>query len=103
MPVSPKTVTTAIFPTVFSGDSNLQSLTFKNGSNAGIIYYLNKKYRPLEVISSTVNDFSLTAGQSVLFLRKDQGKGIVGPWDAISDTAGGVTLEIIPFYGDRAL
>ena len=100
MPVSPKTVTTTIFPTVFSGDVYLNGLSFKNGSAAGIIYMLNRKHRN-DVVSSTVNDFSLTAGQSVKFTRLEQGADIIGPWDAISDTGGGVTLEIIPFWAAR--
>lgn len=87
----------------FTGSSNLISLTFKNGSAAGILYLLNKGQRPGDTVSSTVNDFSLTAGQSGVFLRKDQGKDIDGPWDAISDTVGGVTLEIITFYERSSL
>lgn len=88
---------------VFFGGGNLSSLTFKNGSSAGIIYLRNKQ-QTLTEVTSTNYEFSLNPGDAVGYTKKEDGD-ISGPWRAISDTGGGVTLEILPVYdkGQRGI
>lgn len=82
---------------VFSGGNNLSSLNFKNGSAAGTIYLRNKQVKQ-NVVTSSDYEWSLSAGQAVGFTTVNDGEGIVGPWEAISDTGGGVNLELLPIY-----
>ena len=82
---------------VFAGSTNLDSLNFKNGSAAGTIYLRNKQVKR-NVVTSSDYEWSLTAGLAIGFTAKNDGEGIVGPWEAISDTGGGVNLEILPVY-----
>ena len=72
-------------------------MAFKNGSATGIIYLRYKPQTSAEV-SSTSYEWSLRAGDAVGFTLANDGTGIIGPWRAISDTVGGVTLEIIAVY-----
>ena len=87
--------TTAI--DVFSGDVYLQGLTFKNGSSTGTIFIRNKRNNDTEVASSSY-EHSLGPGDGISFTSSEDGESIRGPWRAISDTGGGVTLEILPTY-----
>ena len=82
---------------VFFGPTNLTSLGFKNGSATGVLYIRYKPQTQVEV-SSTNYEVSLKSGESIGWTRMNDGDGIIGPWRAISDTGGGVTLEIIPIY-----
>lgn len=82
---------------VFFGSNNLDSLNFKNGSAAGTIYLRNKQIKT-NVVTSADYEWSLPAGGAVGFTTKNDGEGIVGPWSAISDTGGGVNLELLPIY-----
>ena len=82
---------------VFSGSNNLSSLNFKNGSASGTLYLRNKQVRQ-NVVTSSDYEWSLPAGGSIGFTEVNDGEGIVGPWEAISDTGGGVNLEILPIY-----
>lgn len=82
---------------VFFGPENLDSLNFKNGSTTGTIYLRNKQQTQATVTSSDY-EWSLTAGASVGISKFVDGDGIIGPWQAISDTGGGVTLEILPIF-----
>ena len=82
---------------VFSGGNNLSSLSFKNGSSAGTIYLRNKQVRQ-NVVTSSDYEWSLPSGVAIGFTAVNDGEGIVGPWEAISDTGGGVNLEILPIY-----
>ena len=94
MPIISVTTTAA---DVFFGGSNIDSLNFKNGSSTGTIYLRNKQQTQAEV-TSTDYEWSLSAGASVGLTRQNDGIGIIGPWRAISDTGGGVNLEILPVY-----
>ena len=89
-------VTTTAVDVFFGGD-NLDSLSFKNGSATGTIFLRNKQHSQTEV-SSTNYEWSLTAGTPIGLTKFADGDGIIGPWRAISDTGGGVTLEILPIY-----
>ena len=80
---------------VFFGGSDLESLSFKNGSTAGKIFLRNKALNQAEV-SSTNYEWSLSAGAAIGLSKFVDGTGIIGPFRAISDTGGGVTLEILP-------
>jgi hypothetical protein len=82
---------------VFFGGANLDSLNFKNGSSSGTIYIRNKQQKQ-NTVTSTDYEWSLAAGGSIGITRNADGSGVIGPWSAISDTAGGVTLEILPIY-----
>lgn len=82
---------------VFFGGDNLASLTFRNGGASGTIYLRNKQQTQTEV-TSTNYELSLPAGASVGFTISNDGIGIIGPWRAISDTGGGVTLEVLPIF-----
>ena len=82
---------------VFFGGDNLDSISFKNGSAAGIIYLRNRQQRS-NTVTSTDYEWSLSAGQAVGVTKANDGAGVIGPWEAISDTVGGVTLEILPIY-----
>ena len=82
---------------VFFGDDNVDSLNFKNGSTTGIIFLRNKQIRA-NIVTSTDFEWSLQAGGSLGLTKVNDGAGIAGPWSAISDTGGGVTLEILPIY-----
>ena len=82
---------------VFFGGDNLTSLNFKNGSATGIIYIRNKQ-QTQAVVTSTNYEISLKTGESIGFSSFVDGEGIIGPWSAISDTGGGVTLEVLPIY-----
>ena len=82
---------------VFFGDNRLSSLGFKNGSATGKIYIRYKPHTQAEV-TSTSYEISLGVGESIGWTLANDGNGIIGPWRAISDTGGGVTLEIIPIY-----
>ena len=88
-------ITTAV--DVFFGGATLDSLNFKNGSTTGIIYLRNKQQSQTEV-TSTNYEWSLTAGQAIGLTKVNDGDGLIGPWRAISDTVGGVTLEILPIF-----
>lgn len=80
---------------VFYGDDNVDSINFKNGSASGTIYLRNKQVKNNTVTSSDY-EWSLSAGSAVGFTRVNDGAGVIGPWEAISDTGGGVNLEILP-------
>ena len=82
---------------VFFGGSNLNSLNFKNGSAAGTIYLRNKQVKD-NLVSSADFEWSLAAGGAIGFTKVNDGLGIIGPWSAISDTGGGVNLEVLPIY-----
>ena len=82
---------------VFFGDDNLDSLSFKNSSAAGRIFLRNKQTKN-NAVSSTDFEWSLDPGEPFGLTKKNDGGGIAGPWQAISDTGGGVTLEIMPVY-----
>ena|SRR2546422_9270158 len=91
-------VTTTAITAVFSGSVDLQSLSFKNSSATGTIYLKNLS-NSTDVVTSSSYDFSLTAGQSVGFTRLLDGAGTMETsWSAISDTGGGVNLDILPVY-----
>lgn len=80
---------------VYFGDDFLDSLNFKNGSATGKIFLRNKQIKN-NAVSSTDYEWSIGAGGSVGLTRVNDGPGVMGPWQAISDTGGGVTLEILP-------
>ena len=82
---------------VFFGGDNLTSLSFKNGSATGNIYLRNKQQKQNTVTSSDY-EWSLGAGSPIGLTSFVDGEGIIGPWQAISDTGGGLTLEILPIY-----
>ena len=82
---------------VFFGGSDLTSLSFKNGSAAGILYIRNKQQTGEEV-TSTNYEISLRPSEAFGVTLVNDGDGIIGPWRAISDTVGGVNLEILPIY-----
>lgn len=94
MPIKSITTTAA---DIFFGGSNLDSLNFKNGSATGIIYLRNKQIKDNAVTSSDY-EWSLSPGQAVGLARVNDGEGLIGPWSAISDTGGGVNLEILPVF-----
>lgn len=94
MPIISITTTAA---DVLFGDDNLDSLNFKNGSATGNIYIRNKQLKNNTVTSSDY-EWSLAAGGVLGLTKKNDGQGISGPWQAISDTAGGLTLEVLPVY-----
>ncbi len=89
-------VTTTAVDVFFGGD-NLDSLAFKNGSSTGTIYLRNKQQKQ-NAVSSTDYEWSLSAGEPIGVSKFIDGEGVIGPWQAISDTGGGVTLEILPIY-----
>jgi len=89
-------VTTTAVDVFFGGD-NVTSLNFKNGGIAGIIYLRNKQQKQ-NTVTSTDYEWSLSAGSAIGVTLFVDGGGIIGPWEAISDTGGGVTLEILPIY-----
>ena len=91
-----RTITTTA-EDVFFGNENIDSLNFKNGSTAGIIYLRNKQQTQTEVSSSDY-EWSLRPGGALGITKANDGVGIIGPWRAISDTGGGVALEILPIY-----
>ena len=93
----PRVSVTTTAVDVFFGGADLDSLNFKNGSTAGIIYLRNKQQTQTEV-SSTDHEWSLTPGQAIGVTKFADGDGIIGPWRAISDTVGGVSLEVLPIY-----
>ena len=80
---------------VFFGDESVDSLNFKNGSTTGTIFLRNKAINDVTV-TSTNFEWSLTPGGALGVTRINDGPGIQGPWQAVSDTGGGVTLEILP-------
>ena len=82
---------------IFFGDSNLDSLNFKNAAAAGTIYIRNKQMRN-NLVSSTDYEWSLSPGGSLGLTKVNDGEGIIGPWQAISSEAGGITLEVLPIY-----
>ena len=82
---------------VLFGPENLDALVFKNGSAAGIIFIRNKQTKQ-NVVTSTDYEVSLEAGAVMSMSKSVDGEGIIGPWEAISDTAGGVTLEIMQLF-----
>ena len=82
---------------VYFGDERLDSLVFKNGSSAGVLYLRNKQTNQ-NTVSASDYDVSLDSGGTVSLSRFIDGDGIIGPWQAISDTAGGVTLEIMQIF-----
>ena len=82
---------------VFFGGTNLDSLNFKNGSSTGTLYLRNKQVRD-NTVSSTNYEWSLAAGGTIGLTKVNDGEGIIGPWQAISSEAGGVTLEVLPVY-----
>lgn len=94
MPI--KSVTTTA-EDVFFGDLATDSINFKNGATSGIIYLRNKQVRQ-NVVSATDYEWSLPVGAAIGLSRFIDGDGIVGPFQAISDTGGGVTLEILEIF-----
>ncbi len=91
-------ITTTANPQVFSGDgSQLYSIGFKNASTTGIIYLKNTATDSSTVTSSNA-DVTLNPGDAVSFSKLVDGDGFTGPFAAISDTAGGVNLNVIPVY-----
>lgn len=94
MPITSVT-TTAV--DVFFGNANLDSVAFKNVSTAGEIFIRNKQVRQ-NTVTSTDFEWSLKAGDAIGLSKFVDGDGIIGPFQAISDTGGGVTLAILPIY-----
>ena len=92
MPIVTITTTAA---DVYFGDSNLDSLNFKNAGAAGTIYLRNKQIKN-NVVTSTDYEWSLAAGGTVGITKVNDGEGIIGPWQAISSEAGGIVLEVLP-------
>ena len=82
---------------VFSGSTNLDGLNFKNGDTTGTVFLRNKQVKR-NVVTSTDYEWSLGAGQAIGFTKVNDGEGIVGPWEAISDDAAGVTFEVLPIF-----
>ena len=82
---------------VVHGFSRLTSISFKNGSSTGTIYLRNKQVKQNTVTSSDY-EWSLAGGGSIGLTLANDGDGIIGPWQAISDTGGGVTLEVLPVF-----
>ena len=82
---------------VFFGGDNLSSLSFKNGSTTGILYLRNKQ-QTQQIVTSTDFEMNLRPGEAIGLTAVNDGVGIIGPWSAISDTGGGVTLVILPIY-----
>src|SRR3990167_10262517 len=82
---------------VFFGDDNVDSINFKNGGSAGIIYLRNKQIKS-NTVTSTDYEWSMPVNMAVGFTKVNDGGGIAGPWQAISDTVGGVTLEVLPIF-----
>lgn len=82
---------------VFFGTERLRSISFKNGSSTGIIYLRNKQVKQ-NVVTSSDYEWSLAAKEAIGLTFASDGDGIIGPWQAISDTGGGVTLEILPVF-----
>ncbi len=82
---------------VFFGSDKLDSLSFKNASATGRIYLRNKQQTQTEVTSSNY-EISLDPREAIGLSKFVDGDGIIGPWRAISDTGGGVTLEILPIF-----
>ena len=89
---SPQTITTTLAPSVYIGHVKEAGVSFKNASAAGIIYLLNTRLKR-GVVSSSNYTLSLDPKERGSFTHAEDGH-IWGPWDAISDTAGGVTLEV---------
>lgn len=94
MPVTSVTTTAA---DVFFGSDRLTSISFRNAASAGTIYLRNKQSRQ-NTVSSTDYDISLNSREAVGFSLALDGEGIIGPWQAISDAAGGRNLEILPIF-----
>src|SRR5712691_5097437 len=91
-------VTTTARTALFGGSIDLQSLTFKNSSATGIIYLKNLA-NSVDTVSATSYDISLKAGDSIGFTLLLDGPGSMqASWSAISDTAGGVNLDVLPIY-----
>ena len=82
---------------VFFGSKDIDGINFKNGSATGTIFLRNKAIKD-NVVTSTDFEWSLPAGGALGLTRINDGPGIIGPWQAISDTVGGVTLEILPIF-----
>ena len=82
---------------VFFGSKDTDGINFKNGSAAGTIFIRNKAIRD-NTVTSTDFEWSLSPGGALGLTRINDGPGIIGPWQAISDTGGGVTLEILPIF-----
>ena len=80
---------------VFFGGNSLDSLNFKNGSATGTIFLRNKSINN-NTVTSTDFEWSLPAGGSLGLTKVNDGAGIAGSWQAISD--GTVTLEILPVH-----
>ena len=80
---------------VFFGDDSVDSLNFKNGSATGTIFLRNKSINN-NTVTSTDFEWSLPAGGSLGLTKVNDGAGIAGSWQAISD--GTVTLEILPVH-----
>ena len=93
----PRVSVTTTAVDVFFGPENMDSLNFKNGSTTGTIYLRNKQ-QTQEEVSATNYEWSLSAGAALGLTKLSDGTGITGPWRAISDTGGGVILEILPIY-----
>ncbi len=88
------TVTTTPIDVHF-GDSNLDSLNFKNAGATGTIYLRNKQVKN-NAVSSTDYEWSLAAGGTIGLTKVNDGEGIIGPWQAVSSEAGGIVLEVLP-------
>lgn len=86
---------------VFLSSGNVTSVSFKNGSSTGTIYLRNKQVRQ-NIVTSSDFEWSLAPGAAVGLTVLNDGTGIVGPWQAISDTGGGVNLEILEIFKDAA-
>ena len=82
---------------IFSGSGNVDSLNFKNGDSTGTIFLRNKQVKR-DTVTSSDYEWSLGPGQAVGFTQVNDGPGIVGPWQAISDTGGGVNFEVLPIF-----
>ena len=82
---------------VFFGSKDVDSINFKNGSAAGVIFLRNKAIKD-NTVTTTDFEWSLAAGGALGLTKINDGEGIIGPWQAISDTGGGVTLEILPIF-----
>lgn len=89
-------VTTTAQDALLSGD-NLTALAFKNGSASGKLFLRNRQQKQNTVTSSDY-EWSLGAGEALGLSSNIDGEGIIGPWQVISDTVGGVTLEILALY-----
>ena len=99
MPISPQTITTAAVQ-AFVGDKYVQVLGFKNGAAAGSveIIYLKDMGNDKTEVSSTDYQVSLKVGEGLFLESSTDGDACIGPWRAVSTSAGGIVLEVLALY-----